>query len=104
MSARVSEEGGVFGVSEELVQSPMHKQAATKLVDFDGLLRDSPLRLHEDLSAGNGGRSKPYRSNAPRVATVADGLAGQTWPAGHVLAKYLLLRMRDTLKHKSMLE
>ena len=70
-----------FDISEDLVSSPIHKHATTLEVDFDGLLSDRPLRLHEDLSKGNG---------------------GQTWPAGHVLAKYLLRRKRDEMKHCSM--
>jgi len=72
---------GAFAVSEEFVQSRTHKQAATNSVDFDGLLQDSPLKLHEDLAKGNG---------------------GQAWPAGFVLAKYLLRKKRDELKHCSM--
>jgi protein N-lysine methyltransferase METTL21A len=72
---------GVFGVSEDLVQSPTHKQASTTKVDFDGLLQDHPLRLHEDLANGNG---------------------GQAWPAGRVLAKYMLRRKRDALRDCTM--
>ncbi|KAK4551950.1 Protein-lysine N-methyltransferase efm6 [Recurvomyces mirabilis] len=66
-----------FAISEDFVQSPTHRQAGTKKVDFDGLLQDKPLELHEDLAKGNG---------------------GQAWPAGHVLAKYLLRMKRDELK------
>ena len=72
-----------FAVSEDLVQSPTHKAPATLEVDFDGLLQDQPLKLYEDLARGNG---------------------GQAWPAGHVLAKYLLRKKRDELQHSSMLE
>lgn len=57
-----------FAISEDLVQSPEHKSAGTAEVDFDGLL-PTPLKLHEDLKQGCG---------------------GQLWPAGIVLAKYLL--------------
>jgi protein N-lysine methyltransferase METTL21A len=70
-----------FGVSEDLVQSPIHKQASTNVVDFDGLLADHPLKLHEDLAEGNG---------------------GQAWPAGMVLAKYMLRRKRDVLENSTM--
>lgn len=73
------EQGNAFAISEDLVESPRHKEASTKSVDFDGLLRDCPLRLHEDLSEGNG---------------------GQAWPAGFVLARYLL-RNRDLFTHAS---
>ncbi|KAK3670483.1 Protein-lysine N-methyltransferase efm6 [Recurvomyces mirabilis] len=68
---------GAFAISEDFVQSPTHRQAGTNKVDFDGLLQEKPLQLHEDLAKGNG---------------------GQAWPAGHVLAKYLLRMKRDELK------
>lgn len=71
---------GAFAVSEDLILSPSHKQASTSALDFDGLL-EVPLRLHEDLTKG---------------------LGGQVWKAGLVLAKYLLRRKRDELKHSSM--
>ncbi|TKA78171.1 hypothetical protein B0A55_03908 [Friedmanniomyces simplex] len=61
-----------FTISESLVPSPRHQQARTTQTDFDGLLpQDTPLRLAEDLAKGNG---------------------GQAWPAGYVLARYLLRR------------
>lgn len=66
-------------LSEDLVQSPTHKAASTKAVDFDGLLTP-PLVLHEDLTSGNG---------------------GQAWPAGIILGKYLLRRKRDELRDAS---
>lgn len=72
---------GAFAISEDLVRSPTHKQATTNVVDFDGLLYDQPLQLHEDLQNGNGGRA---------------------WIAGRVLTKYLLRRKRDELMHASM--
>jgi len=65
----------VFGISEDLVQSPTHKTAGISFTDFDGLLQ-SPLQLHEDLKEGCG---------------------GQLWPAGVVLAKYMLRKHRDDL-------
>jgi hypothetical protein len=70
-----------FGLSEELVTSPTHKPKATTSVDFDGLLSPSaPLVLHEDLAKGNG---------------------GQAWPAGMILARYLLRTKRDALRKAS---
>jgi protein N-lysine methyltransferase METTL21A len=53
---------------ESLVPSPARIQAHITTVDFDGLLR-TPLRLKED---------------------VAEGCGGKLWPAGMVLARYLL--------------
>ncbi|KAK5746394.1 Protein-lysine N-methyltransferase efm6 [Elasticomyces elasticus] len=69
-------------VSEDFVQSPMHKQSSTTRIDFDGLLTEQPLSLMENLSKGNGGMS---------------------WPAGHVLAKYLLRNKQSMLKESSIL-
>lgn len=71
---------GILAISEDLVQSPQHKSAGAASLDFDGLL-ESPLQLHEDLSEGCG---------------------GQLWPAGMVLAKYILNRHRDKLADVSM--
>lgn len=80
LSDRESEKGDANGLlSEDLVQSPTHKAASTKAVDFDGLLTP-PLLLHEDLTSGNG---------------------GQAWPAGMILGKYLLRRKRDELQDSS---
>jgi protein N-lysine methyltransferase METTL21A len=64
-----------FGISEDLVQSPVHKSAGTSEETFDGLLKQA-LLLHEDLKGGCG---------------------GQLWPAGMVLAKYMLRRHVDLL-------
>jgi len=72
---------GDFDISEDFVQAPTYKQASTTSVDFDGLLQSRPLKLHEDLTNGNG---------------------GQAWPAGFVLARYLLRTKRDELKDCSM--
>jgi protein N-lysine methyltransferase METTL21A len=81
MERQLSEdEGTFFHISEDLVQSAEIKAAGTSVADFDGLLA-KPLRLHEDL---------------------ANGCGGQLWPAGMVLAKYMLRRPRDFLKDKSM--
>ncbi|WPH01003.1 S-adenosyl-L-methionine-dependent methyltransferase [Acrodontium crateriforme] len=74
--------GDPFAISEDLVQSPVHKQATTNSFDFDGLL-SKPLKLHEDLAGGNG---------------------GQAWPAGRILAKYILQRRRDDVKDKTIVE
>lgn len=75
-----SGEGNAFGMSEDFVESPTHRAAGTSNIDFDGLLQPS-LKLHENLANGNG---------------------GQAWPAGIVLAKYLLRTKRDDLKNCSM--
>ena len=69
-----------FNVSEDLVPSRTPKAAGILTLAFDGLL-DPPLRLHEDLKDGNG---------------------GQAWPAGMVLAKYLLKHRRREMEGKSM--
>lgn len=76
-----SSDDGEFKIKEDFVQSPQHKRAGTSAVDFDGLL-SPPLKLHEDLTEGCG---------------------GQLWPAGMVLAKYLLRKPQlDTLRGKRM--
>ena len=75
-----SETGDDFSVSEDLVESRDHKAPSTTTLDFEGLLQPA-LVLHEDLAKGNG---------------------GQGWPAGMVLAKYLLRRKRDELRDRSM--
>lgn len=66
-------------IGEDLVQSPEHKAAGTQSIDFDGLL-SPPLELHEDLSKGCG---------------------GQLWPAGLVVAKYML-RHLELLQGRSV--
>ena len=68
-------------ISEHLVASPQHRQASTHSVDFEGLL-SPPLLLHEDPKHGNG---------------------GFMWPAGLILAKYLLRCRRRELHQRSML-
>jgi protein N-lysine methyltransferase METTL21A len=67
-------------LSESLVPSQVHKQATTTSTTFDGLL-DPPLLLKEDLKEGCG---------------------GQLWPAGMVLAKYMLRKHHADLKQKTM--
>ena len=74
------ESSGLFGISEDLVQSPVHKATGVSSVDFDGLL-SPPLRLQEDLSEGCG---------------------GQLWPAGMVLSKYMLRKHKDDIRDSSM--
>ncbi|KAK4496319.1 hypothetical protein PRZ48_012299 [Zasmidium cellare] len=83
LSDSESEKDAANGLlSQDLVQSPTHKAASTKAVDFGGLLTP-PLVLHEDLTSGNG---------------------GQAWPAGMILGKYLLRRKRDELQNSSIVE
>ena len=64
---------------QDLIEPRNIKASGTSYVDFDGLL-STPLRLHEDL---------------------AEGCGGQLWPAGMVLAKYML-RHPDLVKDKTM--
>jgi hypothetical protein len=64
---------------QELVEPRIIKASSTSSVDFGGLL-SPPLRLHEDL---------------------AEGCGGQLWPAGMVLAKYML-RYPHLLDEKTM--
>lgn len=59
-----------------------NKSATTTQLDFDGLL-DPALVLHEDLR---------------------DGCGGQMWPAGRVLARYLLNYHLNDLTDKSIIE
>jgi hypothetical protein len=69
-----------FGLSYDLVQPAVMKLAGLSEVGFNGLLT-SPIKLLEDLT---------------------DGCGGQLWPAGMVLAKYMLRKHREELKGKSM--
>lgn len=81
MSAAVTQASEMeLDISQELIQSPDHKVAGTSEATFDGLL-DQPLKLHEDLTEGCG---------------------GQLWPAGIVLAKYLLRKPKDAFHGFSM--
>jgi hypothetical protein len=70
-----------LAIDENLIQSPNHKLAGITEHDLDGLLL-TPLKLHQDLSEGCG---------------------GQLWPAGMVLLKYMLYRMRHKVQGKTML-
>jgi hypothetical protein len=65
---------------QDLVEQRALKTSGTTSIDFDGLL-SRPLKLHEDL---------------------ANGCGGQLWPAGMVLAKYMLRNHKDTLNGKTM--
>ncbi len=67
-------------ISEDLIESPIHKPASTTSITFDNLLT-RPLELQEDVSSGCG---------------------GQLWPAGMVLAKYILRHHESDLKGKTM--
>lgn len=67
-------------ISESLVPARKIKQAGQSYVSFDGLLQ-RPLLLKEDLKEGCG---------------------GQLWPAGMVLAKYMLRQHRFSLADKTM--
>ena len=71
---------GIASVAEALVPSQDHKRAAVSSVSLDGLL-DPPMLLNEDLKGGCG---------------------GQLWPAGRVLAKYMLRYHCDDLAGKTM--
>ncbi|KAL9065025.1 MAG: hypothetical protein Q9157_007627 [Trypethelium eluteriae] len=78
----ISGEDEIIAISEDLVQSPVHKSAGTSIIDFGGYL-SQPLKLREDLKNGCG---------------------GQLWPAGMVLGKHLLRQQRNNLKDKSIVE
>jgi hypothetical protein len=68
-----------LSISEDLVPPRPIKHPGTTEISFKGLL-DPPLKLHEDLKEGCG---------------------GQLWPAGKVLAEYLLRRI-GSLDRKTM--
>jgi predicted nicotinamide N-methyase len=84
MNEHNSEDGedGQFAVSTDLVQLPNVKKAGYSMMDFDGIL-SKPLELREDLAKGCG---------------------GALWPAGMVLAKYILRRHSAAIQDKVMLE
>lgn len=69
-----------FDVSVSLAPPRVNKAATTTTLKFGGLLKE-PLLLKEDLT---------------------DGCGGQLWPAGMVLAQYLLSRHSTDLFGKSM--
>jgi protein N-lysine methyltransferase METTL21A len=74
-----SPELSLLGISEDFIPVRQQKIAGQTELSFGGLL-DPPLLLHEDLKEGCG---------------------GQSWPAGMVLAKYLLKDL-DSIKGKTM--
>ncbi|KAL5366425.1 putative methyltransferase-domain-containing protein [Aspergillus floccosus] len=71
-----------FDISESLVPVRDRKAAGHSTVSFGGLLKE-PLLLKEDLKEGCG---------------------GQLWPAGMVLATYLLRQRRADLANKQIVE
>ena len=73
------EAANFLAFGQELVEPRSIKASGTSRLDFEGLLK-TPLRLHEDL---------------------AEGCGGQLWPAGMVLAKYML-RHPELTKNKTM--
>ncbi|KIX92214.1 uncharacterized protein Z520_12095 [Fonsecaea multimorphosa CBS 102226] len=80
-----SPENNVFAFSTTLIPERDSKKPATTSLTFDNLLpSNTPLLLHEDLQEGCG---------------------GQLWPAGMVLAKYMLKHHRTgSLRGKSVVE
>ena len=75
-----SRENDVFAFKESLIPLREQKAAGTTEITLDGLL-DPPLKLKEDLKEGCG---------------------GQLWPAGMLLAKYMLKHHKDELVGKAM--
>ncbi|ODH24697.1 hypothetical protein ACO22_05286 [Paracoccidioides brasiliensis] len=71
-----------LAISESLVPVRESKAAGTALLSLDGLL-DPPLQIKEDLKEGCGGK---------------------LWPAGIVLAKYMLRRHKSDLGGKTIVE
>ncbi|KAJ5655614.1 hypothetical protein N7507_007564 [Penicillium longicatenatum] len=71
-----------FNVSVSLAPPRINKSPGTTSITFDGSLKE-PLLLKEDLKNGCG---------------------GQLWPAGMVLAKYILHRYPSALSDKSIVE
>jgi hypothetical protein len=80
MTVSDDESNGVFDIDEELVPVRELKQAGVMEVDFEGLL-STPLRLEEDLKKGCG---------------------GMLWPAGMVMAKYLIRQDKEMFRDKTM--
>jgi hypothetical protein len=76
------DEDALLRLGGDLVAPAEIKPAGTTEVDFNGLL-SSPIKLHEDLKNGCG---------------------GQLWPAGMVLANYLLRVHKDSFQNKTMFE
>lgn len=76
----LSEPALPLAISESLVPVRENKRAGTVLLSLDGLLQP-PLQIKEDLKEGCGGK---------------------LWPAGMVLAKYMLRKHKSDLCGKSM--
>lgn len=68
-------------LAESLVPIRERKHAGTTIVTLDGLLEQQPLKLEEDLKEGCG---------------------GQLWPAGILLARYMLQKHHSDLLGKTM--
>ncbi|KAI5195289.1 hypothetical protein AUEXF2481DRAFT_84244 [Aureobasidium subglaciale EXF-2481] len=82
MTLSDDERNGVFDIGEELVPVREQEHIGVMTVDFEGLLQ-TPLRLEEDLTKGCG---------------------GMLWPAGMVMAKYLMRQDRDLFRDKTIVE
>jgi hypothetical protein len=80
MSRSPSPEFSPLAIDPDLTPLPTYKEASTTTISFSNLL-STPLKLHEDLTSGCG---------------------GQLWPAGMVLAKYMLRYHRDDLDDAKM--
>ncbi|KAL1965166.1 hypothetical protein VTN77DRAFT_6079 [Rasamsonia byssochlamydoides] len=78
----LSDQDSLFDISESLIPIRELKPPGTTSVSFDGLLKD-PLVLKEDLKEGCG---------------------GQLWPAGLLLAKYMLREHHSDLLGKTIVE
>lgn len=74
------EENAVLAFDESLVPVRERKLPGITSLTFDKLLNE-PLLLKEDLKSGCG---------------------GQLWPAGMLLAEYLLREQRESLRGKTM--
>lgn len=73
---------GITSIGESLVPAQEAKQVSITEISLNGLLK-RPLKLKEDLKEGCG---------------------GQLWPAGMVLARYMLRYHQSDLAHKTMYE
>ncbi|KAI5236509.1 hypothetical protein E4T43_08583 [Aureobasidium subglaciale] len=80
MTLSDDERNGVFDIGEELVPVREQEHTGVMTVNFEGLL-ETPLKLEEDLTKGCG---------------------GMLWPAGMVMAKYLMRQDRDMFSDKTM--
>ncbi|PGG98307.1 hypothetical protein GX51_06869 [Blastomyces parvus] len=78
----LSEPDFPLAISESLVPVRDNKTAGTVLLSLEGLLQP-PLQIKEDLK---------------------DGCGGKLWPAGMVLAKYMLRKHKSDLRGKIIVE